>query len=181
MDAIDENELLRGPRYAGVWIRLGAYLIDGVCLIPLTLLGTIYNNTDLKSLPLAIAITIVTYLYKLLMEYRFGATLGKMAVKLKVVNSDQEKISLGQAFSRTIPWLIGSLIGIYSTFKLYEHKLFAKAHTFETVVKVQSKVGGEELQYVIYGLFVLIAVTIGVDSRHQGFHDKTAGTFVVKK
>ncbi len=181
MDSIDVDQVKTEPRYAGFWIRFGASLLDGLCMAPITLFGMFYNNTELKMLEIAIAIPIVTYLYKLLMEYKFGASLGKMMVKIKVVNNEGGKINFNQAFGRSIPWLLSTFSAVFSTYKLFEHKLFAKAHSIEMVQEVQLKSGGDEMQWILFGLFIVIAITIGVDARKQGFHDKTAGTLVVYK
>ncbi|MBK8392708.1 MAG: RDD family protein [Saprospiraceae bacterium] len=54
---------------------------------------------------MALVIGILLMCYKPFMEFQYGATLGKMAVKLKVVNLDFEKITLSQSIIRYIPGL----------------------------------------------------------------------------
>ena len=80
--------------YGGFWIRVVAYLIDAIVLnIVLWLLSVVtglrlisYTATDhLEPLPI-LAPLVVNWLYFALMESsRRGATLGKMAVGLRVV------------------------------------------------------------------------------------------------
>src|SRR5262245_17230664 len=95
--------------YAGFWRRVGAYLIDKflisavafILLLPFILiigLGTLANNDyDSSSaglvfaaigayIGLAIMLVIADWLYFSLMESRKGATLGKMAMKIRVTD-----------------------------------------------------------------------------------------------
>ena len=95
--------------YAGFWIRLGAAVIDTLVLFPIISLS-IYNQFDMKSLALLYVFTVLSALYKPLMEWRFGATLGKMACKIKVVNEELRPISIDQSFGRYIPWGISAII-----------------------------------------------------------------------
>ena len=60
-------------KYAGFWIRAGASIIDGFVTAPIGIL-IIYNFLIAKSFPFLIFTTILTMLYKPLMEWRFGAS-----------------------------------------------------------------------------------------------------------
>jgi uncharacterized RDD family membrane protein YckC len=107
------------PRYAGFWIRFAAYLIDGIVLwvarFPVVLVFFLLSddfvwwgdwrggdggrgwwlyvlyNVVLLSLSLA---------YYIFMTGRFGATLGKMVFKMKVVGEDMRTVSYGTAALR---------------------------------------------------------------------------------
>jgi uncharacterized RDD family membrane protein YckC len=79
------------PRYAGFWIRFGAYLID--IIITLVLIITIIG-------PL---------LYMPLCWWKRGATFGQSALGLKVVReADGGPIDGGTAFVRYIVWMLES-------------------------------------------------------------------------
>lgn len=101
--------------YAGFWIRFGAVIIDGIIMyivnmlvtIPLgflavrsvsesndpsdaffyTILGNIINFT-------------ITVVYETFFIGKYGATLGKMACKLKVVTAEGDKITYLRSFAR---------------------------------------------------------------------------------
>jgi uncharacterized RDD family membrane protein YckC/ribosomal protein S27AE len=106
--------------YAGFWVRVGAMLIDqlilgAACGIPVFLVFLILAPSLSRSgasLEAALTtITIVFVLYSLLamaatacyeafFVSRSGATLGKKALRLKVVMQDGGPVSLGRAFGR---------------------------------------------------------------------------------
>ena len=67
-------------RFAKFWARFGALLIDGILILIVTVPVTFYNVTHWKTPLFFILTSLVTIIYKPFMEYRFGATLGKMAV-----------------------------------------------------------------------------------------------------
>lgn len=83
---------------------------------------------------------IIDWLYSVVLIGRYGATLGKMALKLKVVGKNFEKIGYGKAALR------------------------------EIVGKIVSSL-----------VFCLGYLWVAWDAKKQGFHDKIAGTYVIKK
>jgi len=110
--------------YAGFWIRFGAKFIDGIIVgisgwiltIPLGIL--IPSSTDSS---LAIVVPVLMQLlnigigvaYTTWFLGKFGATPGKMACKLKVVQPDGSKISYPRAFGRHFAeWISGIILMI---------------------------------------------------------------------
>lgn len=64
-------------KYGGFWPRLGALVLDGIILAPITFGITYYNISTWKSIPLLALISIIGVAYKPVMEHMYGATLGK--------------------------------------------------------------------------------------------------------
>jgi len=105
--------------YGGFWIRVVAYLIDAIVLnIVLWLLTVItglrlisYTATDhLEPLPI-LAPLVVNWLYFALMESsQRGATLGKMAVGLRVVTERGQRLSFANATGRYFAKFISALL-----------------------------------------------------------------------
>lgn len=108
-------------RYAGFWIRALALFIDGLILtvvqIPLTILfaaavgavGSAFDNSETAGSMAVILIQIVNMaismgiqlLYNVIFLVKKGATPGKMALGLRVINADGSKqISYGKAIGR---------------------------------------------------------------------------------
>jgi len=131
---IDEQVEPSPMTYAGFWRRLGAYLIDGivvgiimkistsVMMIPLSrYFSRIYlsnNPQQLEVMVPSLMIILVTSmlvgmslqaLYFILMWGYKGATLGKMALKIKIVNTEGSDISYGSAFLRYIGTIISGI------------------------------------------------------------------------
>lgn len=87
------------------------------------------------------------------------ASLGKMALGLKVTTMDGGRLSLGQAAVRAWPFYLGGLAGA-----------------------ADALVGTGMILSLIVGVAALIALlVIAFSSNKQGLHDKMAGALVVKK
>ena len=87
--------------YAGFWLRLIAMFIDGVVFLPVAI---IYLYTRAESWEMAVMTTIpycfLYALYNIYFHGRWGRTIGKMVIRIKVVRQDGEDIRYGQAFMR---------------------------------------------------------------------------------
>lgn len=91
--------------YAGFWIRLVAYLIDGVLLFIFQVIVSylLMGQFDLfnRSIPVTILSYLVPVLYFTVMESsERQATVGKMALKLKVGDFRGDRISYANALGR---------------------------------------------------------------------------------
>jgi len=103
--------------YAGFWVRVLAKIVDGIILqvvgIPLRLLfQNLSSDPDmqLRMAFLGVGISfIINGAYVIFFLGKFGATPGKMALRLRVVLSSGAKISWGRACSRYFAELLSSL------------------------------------------------------------------------
>lgn len=101
--------------YAGFWIRLGAKLIDNLAMLFVLGIPTIIfmiptmRNAGPGRPPtfvmgaqvlFQLLFFLVIVAYNTLMQGKYGATLGKLACGLKVVQPDGAPISYGRAFGR---------------------------------------------------------------------------------
>ncbi|MEK0267815.1 RDD family protein [Stenotrophomonas rhizophila] len=108
--------------YAGFWKRYAAYFIDYILLTVVTLpLSMIINVMGVSSGSegMQVALTLVVMLLSMVISIgyyagfhasRGGATLGKMAVGIKVVRGTGERISFLRAFCRYLATIVSSLI-----------------------------------------------------------------------
>ncbi|MDF7800631.1 RDD family protein [Pontiellaceae bacterium B1224] len=108
-------------RYAGFWRRFLAVFIDGLVMSIFSLpanFGFQFAMTKASEGPGFVILAIVLYLSMLLipaiyliwMHGRYGATLGKKAVGVKVVMSDGTPISYGRAVGRYFAYMLSGLI-----------------------------------------------------------------------
>jgi uncharacterized RDD family membrane protein YckC len=109
--------------YGGFWIRFGAYMIDMVILfflrVPLQIAWQIYSFSLLTSVtPISgfpfrgsqtfwitygvyvLLIFLISFTYYVFFVGKYGATPGKMALKLRIVRSDRSKVSYWRAAAR---------------------------------------------------------------------------------
>ena len=150
-------------QYAGRLQRFLAFVIDLIILlVTIGILnatgiietvapeeGSSISTTD------SLIQAVVWVSYYVLLTAAFGATLGKMALGMRVVNKDGNRAGVGPVLIREI---IGrALGGILS-------------------VIVGAEIGG----LVGFAAAIIIVIMILFDEKRQGLHDKIGGTFVVK-
>jgi len=105
--------------YGGFWIRFLAVLIDGVILIVVSLVvnrllalsgGPSDIGAAMAFAGLAILIQMaIGATYEGVFVGTYGATPGKMVLRLKVVMPDGSKVSMGRAFGRYFAKMLSSL------------------------------------------------------------------------
>ena len=111
---------LSGVQYGGFWIRALALFIDGLITSAVTVpifmvigfsLGG-FRNPDPQNPPIAIfllgylAMLALTFAYHVWFLSQKGATPGKMALGLRVVTADGQKISVARAIGRYFALLL---------------------------------------------------------------------------
>ncbi|HEX4083864.1 MAG TPA: RDD family protein [Chthoniobacteraceae bacterium] len=107
--------------YAGFWIRFGAKFIDGIIIqminffmgfmIGMALRGT-SNATHAAQLIATVIAMFMAMGYVVFFNGRFGATPGKMALKLKIIRSNGDSISYLRALGRSFAEIL-SMITLY--------------------------------------------------------------------
>ena len=106
-------------RYAGFWIRTAAVIVDGLItgipmwVIMLLLMPTILTNPEGPNAAGAIfqlGFMVVFLFYYTFFHGRFGATLGKMVCRIRVVRSDGSPIGYGRAFGRYWGYLLSGMV-----------------------------------------------------------------------
>lgn len=118
-------------KYAGFWVRYVANVIDGLILvipivivtIVLTLLlsgfmiipagGKQSTAGFLIGVLIRLIVTLLGWSYFILMTKKYQATLGKMAVGIKIVSDKSEELTLGQIILRETVGKILSAITLY--------------------------------------------------------------------
>lgn len=106
-------------QYAGFGIRFAAKAIDGVIAIMLywaMVLGLVglSRARPQQETPIMLMITLLYYVilgsYSVFFLGKYGATPGKMACKLKVINANGGKVSYGKATGRFFAEILSGLI-----------------------------------------------------------------------
>ena len=144
-------------KYAGLWSRIAAAIVDGIILtiallviIILPIVGVVGSSssglsvTQLNSLSFLFyaVVTLVEFLYFIGFYASRGATPGKMALGLKIVRTDGTPISVSTAVVRVLIWWILSILGCVT--------------------------------------FFITCLTVAFMQKKQGIHDMAAGTVVIK-
>lgn len=114
-----------GWHYAGFWVRFGARLIDGILLgvvqasLALAIFGTFgaeFMPSVMRSEPQSLRLSFqflsyaIGFLYEVLFLHYRGATLGKMALGLRVIRSNGESLGWGISIARYFMNFVSALI-----------------------------------------------------------------------
>ena len=110
-----------GFTYAGFWKRSGARFIDGIILWIVNMalffafgLSFFSVKQTAEEISLRSILTIVLYIisfgYEVFFIGKFGATPGKMACSIKVINADGSKVSYLKALGRVFAYFLSGLI-----------------------------------------------------------------------
>lgn len=164
--------------YASRWARFFAAVIDFIVLVVLwVILGAIgilgaerdmsESAETLSTLSRDTMVVVATAaLYYIALTVAFGATLGKMALGMRVVGADGERAGAGAVVAREVG-KVGPYIVQVVLFVVFRAAFSDGAASFI------AQVAG-------FLVFLIIFLRILVDDHRQGWHDKIGGTFVVK-
>lgn len=170
-------------QYGKFWPRVGAQLLDMLVLLPITLPLSIYNITDWKSDLILILLSVIGIGYRIFMEHKYGATLGKMAVQLKIVNYDLEKASLSHIVRRNLLYIIIAVMSVVSSLIVFHTDGFAD---IETYGQYNDFIAENELKSGLSGLFMFVIILVDCiflwsDDHKRSLHDRIGKTLVVDK
>lgn len=181
---MDEQILDRGQEtnptmiFATFWERVGASLVDGLIMLPVFALN-FYNLVQIKSLAICIICSVAFVIYKIYMEGNYGATLGKRAMKIKVVSESGGAINSEQAGRRAIFYLLSTMAALVSSIMVFNTPDFVDMHDFLLIGKFQQE-HGLPFDYLFSIMAVVSVVYVAFDKQRQALHDKFAKTYCIK-
>lgn len=170
-------------RFAKLGARFGAGLIDGIILMIVTVPVTYYNVTHYKMPLFFILTSLFTVIYKPFMEYRFGATLGKMAVGIQVVGNEFQKVTLREEVRRVSFYLVPNIISEIMMLKFYFSADLKLVETYKeyTTYITSSNPALLWLNGIVFVLLIADAITFLSNEQNRSLHDIYAGTYVIER
>jgi len=166
--------------YGGFWIRLGALFIDGLITLIVVIPITFYNIGKLKSIPLLIVVSLISMLYKPTFEFLYGATPGKMALKLRVVNTDFGKADFKAIFLRNVPGIIPAILSLILSVIIFSSTEFQTITGFFEYSNYVSNI--KETRYLNGIDFLILSaevVCLLSDDQKRALHDRIGRTYVI--
>jgi uncharacterized RDD family membrane protein YckC len=168
--------------YVGFWPRFGALLIDGIILVVVAYLLRLSLAELENSLFLLIVTAIIPLFYNLFLEYKYGATLGKMLLKIKIVNYELLPPTISNVILRNIIYIglqfVSFGIELNSYFKLqsaesFELNGFASYFTPDVIIALIYTA----CVFVIYMIEMIFLLN---DPKFRALHDRIGKTYVVR-
>jgi uncharacterized RDD family membrane protein YckC len=167
-------------RPAGFWIRVGASIIDFLIFIPIGILSY-WNMYSLKSTAVLVLISLPKLIYKPFMESFFGATLGKMSCKIKVIDDNGKKLSLFNAYIRFFPFLLSAGVGLASQLILFSSPQFESVKSWTELAEAQQGNFLVVISYPVSALILIDCIMVAFTFRKRALHDMMAESFCVYK
>lgn len=164
--------------YASALQRVFALMVDGIVFLPLNLLAQ-HNLLVLKNFPLVVLMAVAWWVYKPFMEWRYGATLGKMVVKIRVLDSRMQNISFNQALLRFMPYFAISLSQLLFHFNLFHAVGFEEATTLEGIQAVVEMLGVSSAPLFTYFIYLFLVTPVVYDEKQQAIYDKWSQTYCI--
>ena len=157
--------------YASRWARFFAWVIDIIVIVIITgilaAVGVVdFERTNDITTSDGVISAVIVLAYFVVLTVAFGATLGKMALGMRVVGADGGKAGAGAILVREI------IIRFGVTITAFVLALILSGPLGDSGAVIGGLVG------VLVGLVVILRIL--VDDHRQGWHDKIGGTFVVK-
>jgi uncharacterized RDD family membrane protein YckC len=169
--------------FAKFWTRFAAYMTDGLITIIIILPVTYFNVVQWKIPWVFILTSLLTIVYKPFMEYQYGATLGKMAVGIKVVGHQFQKVTLKEELRRVSFYIVPNIIQQILTLKFYfSNQLNSIQHykDYNDFI-ITTNPALYILNIIVIGLLVVDTITFFSNGQNRSLHDLYAGTYVIEK
>ena len=172
------------PRYTyiGFWPRFGALLIDGLILFVVSYFLKLPLEELDNELVVLIVTAIVPLFYNLFLEYKYAATLGKMLLKIKIVNYELQPPNLSNIILRNIIYIGLQFVSfgkdLYNYFQAQTFALseFDGLSSYFTPIVIAGLIYSAGV-FVIYIIEVVFLLN---DEKHRALHDRIGKTYVVK-
>jgi uncharacterized RDD family membrane protein YckC len=168
-------------RYVGFLPRFGALFIDGLILLVVNYLLRIPLAELDNNLVALIIAAIVPLFYNLFLEYKYGATLGKMLLKIRIVNYELQPPTISNVILRNIIYIGLQFVSFGIELKGYFNiqssgSDFTEFNDFITPQLIITLLfsGSVFIIYIIEMIFLLN------DPKFRALHDRIGKTYVVK-
>lgn len=164
--------------YAGFWIRALALAIDILILFPLVfIIEDAYENYDFVLL--LVGILPLTF-YKPLLEWRFGATIGKMLCRIRVEDKEANRLKLESAIIRSSPILLSRLCEIILDYQLFNNANYINADYEQSMQIVYSHPMNSLANLISIFMIIDILFIFVFRAQKRTLHDLMAGSYCVR-
>lgn len=171
-------------KYVGFWPRFGAVIIDGIILSVAAYIFSLalsFLNESINS----IVTTILYVSYYFFLEYKYGATPGKMVFGIKIVTHELQPLTVNNVLLRNIfnfsSDLANLIIQLYTSYAVTESDIGIGG--FGSIADIFTP------QLTIYTVYLVASFILNIvdliflltDEKYRSLHDRIGKTYVVKK
>jgi uncharacterized RDD family membrane protein YckC len=178
-----ENLSTEKIEYATFWTRVGAYLLDTIFLIVVVGIINYFNITNFKSFLLYLPIALLGVFYKPFLESYYGATIGKMIVKIKVTDRNFNKIDMTTSILRSLILVFPAVMYIPIYYMAFNNTSLSEINGFMEFSKaiaaeypMQGIIGNLSMIIIIADIIFLLTDSTNTQ---RSLHDRIANTYVI--
>lgn len=164
-------------KYNTIGPRFLAALIDSLLIIPVSIFTVAFANvfnSEKSNFVFTIGMSAIPVLYTMLMHAYYGQTLGKMAMKVKVLDISERPITFTQAVIRSLP----QLLSVFLTASSLSNQMLSETNGALTNEFLGIAVGVTYVLYFVWSIGDIISALI--TEKKRALHDFIAGTVVVR-
>jgi uncharacterized RDD family membrane protein YckC len=172
-------------KLANFWNRAGAYLIDIIIVGGVSYLINGLNILSFKSFAFYLVFALLGIAYKPFLESYYGATIGKMVLKLKVTDENHDQIDITTSILRSLILIFPTVLYIplfYTAFNNPEfqniNEIFAFSQAMAMEYSMQEIIGN--LAFILLTADLVFLLT-DLNGRNRSLHDRIANTQVIKE
>ena len=164
-------------KYQTIGHRFVALIIDALVMIPLGIAASLFTtfapNSKFDFLSSNL-VSLAIVFYYILMHARYGQTLGKMAMKVKVLDISEQPITFTQSVIRSLP----QMFPVFITASIASSDLISPSgnNTTGNFLSVATTVF--YVSYFVWEIGDIISALIS--EKKRALHDFIAGTVVIK-
>ena len=172
--------------YAGFWCRLGAAIIDMFLWVPIVFLA---HKLQSINIPIAVFIVILQAfsfaIYSIYFNLKYGGTIGKLAVGIRITKPNGSRIGAREAILRSsldlAYGLLFAIFNVYAISKIDATAYLSAASYFERaklIMPLFPKISRytELLSNIWYWSEIIVLL---LNKRKRALHDYIAGTVVI--
>lgn len=165
-------------KYNTLYARFFALILDSILLLPLGILSEWseeFSDAPVKFQLIKIFIYSASFFYVVLMHYFFGQTVGKMLMKIKVLDLSEKPISFFQSVLRDIAQLLSIFV-----FVIFGDPEFFINQSKDVAEFAKNPVANSfYILLMIYGLADIIVFF--TNEKRRALHDYIARTVVIRE
>lgn len=162
-------------RYRTLTRRIVALLIDGLVFTPIIAINALTAQYELPwwmTIVQRVLFALIGVGYYVLLHWKYGQTVGKMVMRLKVVSLDERPISLRQSLIRHIFYIIERFVAL--CLLVYFVSIgYSLSSELRTTIQLY-------LSIPIYIWIITDTLVCIVNKQDRALHDLIAGTVVVR-
>ncbi len=178
-----ENQNVTEVEYATFWSRAGAYILDGIIIAAFTLFINAINIANFKSFLIYLPVAIIAIFYKPYMESKYGATYGKMILKIRVTNQSFNQIDFKQSLLRSIILIFPAILFIPIYYFAFNNPNLAESSQIMEFTQglaveypIQSWISN--LSFIIIIVDIIFLLTDDTKAQ-RSLHDRIGKTYVI--